>query len=62
MIRLKYKARPATPDPDEGLLFARYVDEAAEGFFGLMLSPNSGGITAAAFMEPGRANCKGAAG
>ena len=47
--------RPARPESGEGLLFARYLDEAAEGFFGFMLGPNSEGITAAAFMEPGHA-------
>ncbi|MCP4571230.1 MAG: GNAT family N-acetyltransferase [bacterium] len=34
------------------MLFARYIDQAAEGFYGFMLGPNSEGITAAAFMEP----------
>ena len=47
--------RPARPDSGEGLLFARYLDEAAEGFFGFMLGPNSESITASAFMEPGHA-------
>lgn len=47
--------RPARPESGEGLLFARYLDEAAEGFFGFMLGPNSEGITASAFLEPGHA-------
>lgn len=47
--------RPARPEIAEGLEFARYVDEAAEGFFGFMLGPNSEGITAAAFLESGHA-------
>ena len=47
--------RPAGPESGEGLLFARYLDEAAEGFFGFMLGPNSEGIIASAFIEPGHA-------
>ena len=47
--------RPARPESGEGLLFARYIDQAAEGFFGFLLGPNSEGITASAFMEPGHA-------
>jgi ribosomal protein S18 acetylase RimI-like enzyme len=47
--------RPARPESGEGLLFARYLDEAAEGFFAFMLGPNSESITASAFMEPGHA-------
>jgi ribosomal protein S18 acetylase RimI-like enzyme len=47
--------RPARPESGEGLLFARYIDEAAEGFFAFMLGPNSESITASAFMEPGHA-------
>ena len=45
--------RSARPESGEGLLFARYLDQAAEGFFGFMLGPNSKSITASAFMEPG---------
>ena len=45
--------RPATPDPGEGLLFARYMDQAAEGFFGFMLGRNAERIIACAFCEPG---------
>ena len=47
--------RPARPDPDEGLLFARYLDQAAEGFFGFMLGRNAESIVASAFTEPGHA-------
>jgi len=47
--------RPARPESGEGLLFARYIDEAAEGFFAFMLGPNSESITASAFMEAGHA-------
>ena len=45
--------RPATPEPSEGLLFARYLDQAAEGFFGFMLGRNSEQIVANAYSEPG---------
>jgi len=47
--------RPARPEFDEGLHFARYLDEAAEGFFGLMLGSRAEEIVAAAFAEPGHA-------
>jgi ribosomal protein S18 acetylase RimI-like enzyme len=45
--------RPARPESGEGLLFARYMDEAAEGFFGFMLGRNAENVIAAAFVEPG---------
>ena len=45
-------SRPATPAPDEGLAFARYLDEAAEGFFGLMLGKRAPEIIATAYAEP----------
>ena len=45
--------RQAKPEPSEGLLFARYIDEAAEGFFGFMLGRNAEAIIASAFIEPG---------
>jgi ribosomal protein S18 acetylase RimI-like enzyme len=44
--------RPARPEFGEGLLFARYLDEAAEGFFGLMLGRDAESIVATAFGEP----------
>jgi len=44
--------RPARPNHDEGLAFARYLDEAAEGFFGILLGRNSQDIIATAFVEP----------
>jgi ribosomal protein S18 acetylase RimI-like enzyme len=47
--------RPARPEPGEGLHFARYIDEAAEGFFGFMLGRNAGTIIASAFLESGHA-------
>jgi ribosomal protein S18 acetylase RimI-like enzyme len=47
--------RPARPEPGDGMLFARYIDQAAEGFYGFWLGPNSEDITAFAFMERGHA-------
>ena len=47
--------RPARPDSGEGLLFARYLDQAGEGFFGFMLGRNAEQIIAAAFTESGHA-------
>ena len=38
--------RVANPTFDEGLAFARYLDEAAEDFFRLMLGRRAGYITA----------------
>jgi len=45
--------RPARPESGEGLLFARYIDEAAEGFFGFMLGRNAEKIISSVFVEPG---------
>ena len=45
--------RPAKPEYDEGLLFARYINKAAEGFFGFMLGRNFNNIIAKAFIESG---------
>ena len=44
--------RAATPTLDEGLAFARYLDDAAEGFFRFMLGRRSGQIIANAFAQP----------
>ncbi len=44
--------RSANPVPDDGLAFARYLDEAAEGFFRLMLGREATNIIAAAFVVP----------
>ena len=44
--------RPANPTLDDGLAFARYLDEAAEGFFRLMLGRRAGYIIATAFAQP----------
>jgi ribosomal protein S18 acetylase RimI-like enzyme len=43
--------RPAKPEFDEGLLFAHYLDQAAEGFFRFMLGRESDSIIASAFIE-----------
>jgi ribosomal protein S18 acetylase RimI-like enzyme len=44
--------RTATPTQDDGLAFARYLDDAAEGFFRFMLGRRSGQIIADAFAQP----------
>jgi len=44
--------RAANPTFDEGLAFARYVDQAAEGFFRFWLGPGVGYIIATAFAQP----------
>jgi ribosomal protein S18 acetylase RimI-like enzyme len=45
--------REAKATLDEGRVFARYLDEAAEGFFRFMLGRDAGEIIARAFAEPG---------
>ncbi len=45
--------RPALPTIEEGKAFARYLDQAAEGFFRLMLGRRSAEIIANAYLEPG---------
>jgi len=44
--------RAAKPTLDEGLAFARYLDEAAEGFFRIMLGRRAEHIIATAFLQP----------
>ncbi len=44
--------RAANPTIDEGLTFARYVDQASEGFFSFMLGRRAGYIIATAFVQP----------
>jgi ribosomal protein S18 acetylase RimI-like enzyme len=44
--------RAANPTLDEGLVFARYLDEAAEGFFRFMLGRNVADIIATAYTQP----------
>ena len=44
--------RAANPTFEEGLVFARYVDEAAEGFFRFLLGRRAPQIIATAFTQP----------
>ena len=44
--------RAANPTFEEGLAFARHLDEAAEGFFRFMLGRRAGHIIATAFTRP----------
>jgi ribosomal protein S18 acetylase RimI-like enzyme len=44
--------RAANPTLEEGRVFARYLDTAAEGFFRFMLGRRSVDIIAMAFLEP----------
>ena len=46
------KIRVAKPTYEEGILFARYLDEAAEGFFRFMLGKRVTEIVAMAFTQP----------
>ncbi len=55
MVDQATRLRPAKPEQGEGLLFARYLDQAADGFFGLMLGRDAPGIIATVFPEPGHA-------
>ncbi len=52
MDRHSIVLRAANPTFDEGLAFARYLDEAAEGFFRFMLGRSAGYIIATAFAQP----------
>jgi len=45
--------RAANPTFEEGQACARYLDQAAEGFFHLWLGPRAEDIIATAFLEPG---------
>jgi len=44
--------RAARPTFDEGLVYARYLDEAAEGFFRFMLGRRVANIIATAYTQP----------
>ena len=44
--------RSARPILEEGLVYARYLDEAAEGFFRFMLGRRVADIVAAAYIQP----------
>ncbi len=52
MDRHSTTLRASKPTPEEGLAFAHYLDEAAEGFFRFMLGRRSGHIIAKAFLQP----------
>jgi len=52
MVLHSINLRAAKPTYDEGLVFARYLDEAAEGFFRFMLGRRSRQIIATAFALP----------
>ena len=52
MERHSIVLRAANPTFDEGLTFAHYVDQAAEGFFGFMLGRRAAHIIATAFAQP----------
>ena len=52
MDRHSIVLRAANPGFDEGLAFARYLDEAAEGFFRFCFGRRSTHIIATAFSEP----------
>ena len=44
--------RAARPTLEEGMVFAGYLDQAAEGFFHLLLGAGASGIIATAYTEP----------
>jgi len=52
MDRPSVTLRAAEPNLDEGLMYARYLDEAAEGFFRSMLGRQAADIIAAAYTQP----------
>lgn len=52
MDRHSIVLRAANPTFDDGLAFARYLDEAAEGFFRFMLGRRAEYIIATAFVQP----------
>ncbi len=52
MSQNSIQLRPAQPDYDEGRIFARYMDQAADGFFRFLLGPHVEQIIASAFYEP----------
>jgi ribosomal protein S18 acetylase RimI-like enzyme len=52
MDRRSIDLRPANPKLDDGLAFARYLDQAAEGFFRFMIGRRAGHIIATAFAQP----------
>lgn len=53
MSTSEIRIRPARPDLDEGRIFARFVNEIAEGGFRIMLGPRFVEILAHAFLQSG---------
>ena len=53
MPKSSLKFRTANPNCDEGRVYARYLDQAAEGFFRFMLGQRFIDIIAKAFRQPG---------
>ncbi|MDH3731083.1 MAG: GNAT family N-acetyltransferase [Acidimicrobiia bacterium] len=53
MVDQATRLRPARAERGEGALFAGYLDQAADGFFGFMLGREAANIIATAFPEPG---------
>ena len=53
MPKPSIKFRAANPIFDEGRVYARYLDQAAEGFFRFMLGRRSVDIIATGFTQPG---------
>ena len=51
MDRQAIHLRPAKPIREEGLIYARYLDQAAEGFFRFMLGNRLADILSAAFIQ-----------
>jgi ribosomal protein S18 acetylase RimI-like enzyme len=52
MSQFSIVLRPAAPTLEEGRAFARYLDQATEGFFRLMLGRRAVDILAAAYAQP----------
>ena len=53
MVSPPISLRWAEPSPDDGLVFARYLDIAADGAFRMMLGRRAPQIVAEAYTEPG---------
>lgn len=52
MERRAFTFRAANPNVEEGLVYARYLDEVTEGFLRLRLGRRAPEIIAAAFTQP----------
>jgi ribosomal protein S18 acetylase RimI-like enzyme len=52
MVQHSIILRAAKPTFDEGLVFARYLDQAAEGFFRIILGRRVADIVATAYTQP----------